>query len=86
MVMMEDVGGSEGVLEYTQVDGCPNVDHAEQVVRAEAVVDDAKEQHDDKQVFGARFVVAKLSPRVFLLRQQRLKARGGAALKGTQEK
>ena len=35
-VMMEDVGGSEGVLEYTQVDGCPNADHAEQVVRTAA--------------------------------------------------
>ena len=34
--MMEDVGGSEGVLEYTQVDGCPNADHAEQVVRTAA--------------------------------------------------
>ena len=30
------MGGSEGVLEYTQVDGCPNADHAEQVVRTAA--------------------------------------------------
>ena len=32
-VMMEDVSGPGGVLEYEQVEGLPNYDHAEEVVR-----------------------------------------------------